>query len=199
MKSLAMKPLLITFFIICSFELIAQEEKLHIQGQITDSDKIPITDAYVINLHDNSQHVSRQNGVFDIWLLPTDSIMITHVTYLRKFISTFDLLKNPVIVLEPDTVSINQVNVYTTKKTDYQRAMENINEIKYDPRPQVNDSYSESERMQQLLQRENKVERAAANSLTYSFSPTAVIGKIVDKIKLRKKSKQYNSTKRKKK
>ena len=182
-----------TFLTCISF---SQQSEFHLQGQIVDSKKNPVSDVYVINLRDNSQHISRQNGVFDIWLLPSDTIAITHVTYLRKFITAFDLLKNPVIELSADTVSINQVNVYSRNKTDYERAMENIQQIDFDPRPRVNDSYSESERMQQLLQTENKVERAAANSLTYQFSPSYVIGKLIDKIQLRKKSNEYDSTKK---
>ena len=191
-----MKPLLALFFVFCACVSFSQQEEYHLQGQIIDSEKNPVSNVYVINLRDNSQHISRQNGVFDIRILPSDTLVITHVTFLRKFISAFDLLKNPVIELEPDTVVIGQVNVYSSQKTDYERAMENIGEIEYDPRPQVNDSYSESERMQQLLQTENKVERAAANSLTYEFSPSAVIGKIVDKITQRKKSNQFYSTKK---
>ncbi|MBN2634989.1 MAG: hypothetical protein JXR61_01880, partial [Prolixibacteraceae bacterium] len=159
----------------------------------------PISNVYVINLRNQRQHVSRSNGVFDVWLLPSDSLLITHVTYSRKIISTFDLQMNPIIKLEPDTVEINQVNVYETAKTDYERAMENINEINWDARPIVTDIYTESERMKQLLQTENRVERAAASSLTYGFSPSEVIGIVVHKIKIRKKSNQYNSEKKRKK
>jgi len=191
-----MKPFITVCFIFLACISFSQQDEYHMQGQIVDSEKNPIPDVYVINLRDQSQHISRQNGVFDIWLLPSDTLAIIHVTYLRKFITAFDLLKNPVIELVADTVSINQVNVYSTNKTDYQRAMENIQQIDFDPRPSVNDSYSESERMQQLLQTENKVERAAANSLTYQFSPSEMIGKIIDKIQLRKKSSQYDSTKK---
>ena len=185
-----MKPFITVCFIFLACISFSQQDEYHMQGQIVDSEKNPIPDVYVINLRDQSQHISRQNGVFDIWLLPSDTLAIIHVTYLRKFITAFDLLKNPVIELVADTVSINQVNVYSTNKTDYQRAMENIQQIDFDPRPRVNDSYSESERMQQLLQTENKVERAAANSLTYQFSPSEMIGKIIDKIQQRKKSSQ---------
>jgi len=199
MKSLTMKPLLVLFFIFCSFVSYSQQEEFHIQGQILDENNIPITDVIIVNLRDNSQHISRQNGIFNIWILPSDSIFITHVTYLDKIISAFDLLSNPIVKLEPDTVSINEVNVYETKKTDFERAMENIEEIKYDPRPRATDGFSEADRMKQLLQTHNKSERAAASSLTYGFSPSAVIGKIVDKINLRKRSNQYLTKKERKK
>ena len=199
MKSLTMKQLLAILIIFCAFKSFSQQEEFQIQGQIIDENNIPVSDVIVVNLRDNSQHISRQNGIFSIRLLPSDSIYISHVTFLDKIISAFDILSNPIIKLAPDTVSIGQINVYETTKTDYQRAMENIAKIEFDTRPQVTDNYSESERMEQLLQTHNKVERAAAHSLTYRFSPSAVIGKVIDKIKIRKKSNQYSSTKKNKK
>ncbi len=166
------------------------------QGQVVNPQGNPVADAYVVNYRNQFKSITQANGVFDIWILPKDSIFVTHVTFLRKVVTAFDLMKNPVIVLEPDTVNIDQVDVFTNRKTDIERAKENIQQINFDPRPQVTDNYTESERMQQLLSSENKVERAAANSLTYQFSPSEIIGKIIDKINLRKKSNKNSSTKK---
>lgn len=199
MQLLAMKAFSLSFLIFCTCVTFSQQNEFLMQGQIVDAENHPISNVYVINLRNQRQHISRSNGVFDVWLLPTDSLLITHVSFSRKIISTFDLQKNPIIILEPDTIEINQVNIYESEKTDYERAMENINEINWDPRPIVTDSYNESERMKQLLQTENRVERAAASSLTYEFSPSAVIGIVVHKIKIRKKANQYNSEKKRKK
>ena len=182
--------------IFCACAAFSQQTEFHLQGQVIDSHGNPVSDAYVINYRDQRKNVTRPNGVFDVWILPKDSLFVTHVTYLRKIITAFDLLKNPIIVLKTDTVNIDQVDVFSTKRTDIELAKENIRQINFDPRPQINDDYTESERMHQLLNTENKVERAAANSLTYQFSPSAVIGKIIDRIKLRRQSNEYFSTKK---
>ena len=192
-----MKPILIAFLIFYSCIAFSQNSEFHVQGQVVDSNNNPIPDAYVVNYRDLNRSITRSNGVFDVWILPEDSISIMHVTFLRKIVTAFELMKNPVIQLENDTISIPQVDIYPNKKTDLERANENIQQIKFDPRPQIHDGYTGSERMQQLLNSQNKVERAAANSLTYRFSPSVVIGKIIDKIKVRKKSNEYYSTKKK--
>ncbi len=93
-------------------------------------------------------------------------------------------------------INIKQIDIYNQRKTDIELAKENIQEINFDPRPHDNDTYTEAGRMRQLLNTENKVERAAANSLTYQFSPSEIIGKIIDKINLRKKSNENSSTKK---
>lgn len=191
-----MKPILVTLMIFCTCIAYSQEEAFHMQGQVVDPKGNPVSDAYVVNYRNQYKSITQNNGVFDVWILPKDSIFVTHVTFLRKVVTAFDLMKNPVIVLEPNTVNIDQVDVFSNKKTDIELAKENIQQINFDPRPQVNDTYTESERMRQLLNTENKVERAIANSLTYQFSPSEIIGKIVDKIKLRKRSNQFSSTKR---
>lgn len=191
-----MKFLLVASMVFCACAAFSQQTEFHLQGQVIDSHGNPVSDAYVINYRDQRKNVTRANGVFDVWILPKDSLFVTHVTYLRKIITAFDLLKNPIIVLKTDTVNIDQVDVFSTKRTDIELAKENIRQINFDPRPQINDDYTESERMHQLLNTENKVERAAANSLTYQFSPSAVIGKIIDRIKLRRQSNEYFSTKK---
>ena len=191
-----MKPLLTTILIFCACVAFSQEEAFHMQGQVIDNKGNPVNDAYVVNYRNQSKSVTQANGVFDIWILPKDSVFVTHVTFLRKIVTAFDLMKNPVIVLQPDTVNLKEVDIYNQRKTEYELAKENIDQINFDPRPHDNDTYTESGRMRQLLNTENKVERAAANSLTYQFSPSEIIGKIIDKIKLRKKSNQNYSTKK---
>ncbi len=190
------KPLLVALLILFACDAFPQQKEIHVQGLVVSPDKIPVSDAYVINFRSQNKDVTRGNGVFDVWVLPSDTLIITHVTFLRKKVTVFELMKNPVIQLEPDTISLNQVDVLSKGKTDIERAIENVQQINFDPRPKVTDVYNESERMTQLLNTENRVERARANSLNYEFSPSEVIGKIVDRIKLRKRASEYSSTKK---
>jgi hypothetical protein len=52
--------------------------------------------------------------------------------------------------------------------------------------------------MNDLQSTENRVLRNKASAVTYQFSPSAVIGSLIDKIEKRKKSNEYYSTKKKK-
>ncbi len=75
--------------------------------------------------------------------------------------------------------------------------MENIESIKFDFRPQPDDNYTESERMQLLMNTEDRVQRTASYSLSLlKFSPSEKIGNFFEKRKKRKKAKQFESTKK---
>lgn len=173
-----------------------QQNEFHIQGRIVDFNHQAVSDAHIINFRNTDKYVSKSNGVFDAWVLPGDSLVITHISYFRITISVYQLLQNPVIQLELDTINILSINVSPDQLTDRERAAENIKSIEFDFRPQPGDGFTESERMKQLLNKENRVERTTASSLNYQFSPSEIIGKIAEKIDKRKKSKQFNSTKK---
>ncbi len=98
-----MKPILVALMIFCACIAYSQEEAFHMQGRVVDPNGNPVSDAYVVNYRNQSKSITQNNGVFDIWILPKDSIFVTHVTFLRKVLSAFNLMKNPIIVLEPDT------------------------------------------------------------------------------------------------
>ena len=95
------------------------------------------------------------------------------------------------IILLPDTVNIGQVDISPNRKTAAERAAENIARIEFDFRPQPNDNFTESERMQELLNENDRIQRSRASSLKYQFSPSEVIGEIFGKRKQRKKSKEF--------
>jgi len=180
------------------FLSFAQQEELLIQGQVVDKNGHAIPDAYIINTRNFDKNTSRYNGVFDAHVLPTDSLIISHVSFFRKMVTAFQLMKNPVIQLDLDTINIMQVDVLSDKMTDAERAKENISSINFDIKPKPGgDIYTESERMNDLISTENRVMRSEASAVTYQFSPSAVVGSIIDKIEKRKKSNEYNSTKKK--
>ncbi len=189
--------LIVLFILVLTFlKTVAQQEEFQMQGQIVDSNKKPVTDVYIYNTRSLVRVASRVNGIFDMTLLPKDSLIITHISYIRKTVTAYDLMVNPVIQLELDTVSIRQVNISGSQKTEYDNAMKNLERIDFDFRPHPTDNFTEEEQMKELMKTEDRVQRVSASSITlYSFSPSQVISKWSEKRKKRKEAKQYSSTK----
>jgi hypothetical protein len=174
-----------------------QQKEFLLQGHLVDEFQNPIPDAYIINLRNHDKSTSRNNGVFDMRVLSGVSLVISHVSYFRKIVPVFRIMADPTIVLMPDTINILQIDISPNRKTEAERAADNIQRITFDPRPQPGDNYTESERAQNLLDKNNRIERSRASSLNYQFSPSEIIGKLIDKRKQRKKSKEFDSTKKK--
>ena len=191
-----MKKFLLLIFVFIVYQSYSQDKEFFIQGQVVDRNNKPISDSYIFNERNSLKSISRSNGVFDVRVLPGDTIIISHISFIRKVVSVYQLMVNPVVQLELDTINIKPVNISASEKSDYQNAMENIESIKFDFRPQPGDTYSESERMKNLLNTENQVERAYSNSLNFmQFSPSEEIGKLISKRKKKKAAKQFSSTK----
>jgi hypothetical protein len=191
-----MKQLLLIILVFAFLGSFAQQEEFYIQGQVVDAKKNPVADAYVFNIRNSSKYVSRNNGIFDVWVLPGDSIIISHISFIRKVVTVHQLMVNPVVQLEIDTVNIRSVNVSASQRTDYEKAMTNIQRIEFDFRPLPDDEYTETERMNALLQTEDQVQRVAASSVSLvRFSPSEEIGKLISKRKKKKEARQYSSKK----
>ncbi len=195
-----MKPTLLLILILFTSVLFAQQKEFRIQGRVVDKKGNPIPDAYIINSRNYSKNTSRENGVFDVQVLPADSLIVSHVSFFRKTVTVFQLMKNPVIQLSLDTINILQIDVLSDEMTDAERAAKNVNSINFDMKPKPGgDNYTETERMDNLVSTENRVLRSEASAVTYQFSPSEVIGNLIGKIQKRKKSNEYYSTKKKKK
>jgi hypothetical protein len=191
-----MKQLLLIILVFAFLGSFAQQEEFYIQGQVVDAKKNPVADAYVFNIRNSSKYVSRNNGIFDVWVLPGDSIIISHISFIRKVVTVHQLMVNPVVQLEIDTVNIRSVNVSASQRTDYEKAMTNIQRIEFDFRPLPDDEYTETERMNALLQTEDQVQRVAASSVSLvRFSPSEEIGKLISKRKKKKEARQFSSKK----
>lgn len=191
-----MKPLLLFVCFLTVLLVSAQEKEFILEGQVVDSKQNPVADAYIFNIRNSVKDVSKSNGVFSVWVLPSDSIIISHISFLRKVVTIHQLLINPVVVLNPDTVNIKPVNVSASQRTDYEKAMKNIQGMGFDFRPQPDDLYTESERMKDLLNTENRVQKSAASALTYQISPSEILGKLAEKRKKKKEAKQFSSTRK---
>lgn len=191
-----MKLILLLIIVFACLSSAAQQDVFYLQGQIIDQNNNPIGDAYIFNERSSVKTVSRTSGIFDIKVLPEDTIIITHISFIRKVVTVYELMVNPIVQLELDTVNIKSINVSADKMSDYRKAMENIDRIEFDFRPQPDDAYTETERMKNLFNTENQVERAYSNSLNLlQFSPSEQIGKLIAKRKKKKEAKQFFSTK----
>ena len=191
-----MKPLLLFICVFVVLVSTAQDKEFKLQGQVVDSKLNPVSDAYIFNLRNSVKDVSRSNGVFEVGVLPGDSIVISHISFLRKVVTVHQLMINPIIQLDLDTINIRPVNVSASQRSDYEKALKNMESIEFDFRPQPDDAFTETERMKTLINTENQVERAYSNSLNFlQFSPSEQIGKMVEKRKKKKEAKQFLSTK----
>ncbi|TNF44077.1 MAG: carboxypeptidase regulatory-like domain-containing protein [Bacteroidetes bacterium] len=191
-----MKQLLLITLVFAFLGSFAQREEFYIQGQVVDAKKNPVADAHVFNERNSSKFVSRSNGIFDVWVLPGDSIIITHISFIRKVVTVHQLMVNPVVQLEIDTINIRSVNVSASQRTDYEKAMTNIQRIEFDFRPSPEDGFTESERMKVLMQSEDEIQRVSASSVSLvRFSPSEEIGKLISKRKKKKEARQFSSSK----
>lgn len=182
-------------FLLTTLTIAAQEFTL--QGKITDSAQNPVSDAYVFNIHNAAKCFSTGNGLFELRVQPSDTLIISHISFLRKMVTVYELLKNPVVMLETDTLNIKPVKVTGNLQTAREQAMKNINYQTFDALPRIGDNFSETERTAQLMKTENRVLRTEASSVRIaSFSPSAVIGKFAEKRAKRKIAKEYNSTRK---
>ncbi len=195
-----MKLLPLLFLIFVFVHSQAQDNRFHLQGQVIDSHLTGIGDVYILNYRNLDKAVTRQNGVFDMWVLPGDSLMISHVSFTRKVVRVFDLMKNPIVKIEQDTVNILQVDVSPEQKTDMDRAQENLEFISEMKVPGYVKIKPEPNPVNQTVTEHNKVLRSEATSLSIlRFSPSGTIGAAKEKIKKRKNGNQYSSKKRYKK
>ena len=191
-----MKQFLLLILVFAFTGSFAQQEEFHIQGQIVDANKNPVGDALIFNERSTRRYVSGNNGIFDVWVLPGDSVIITHISFIRKAVTVHQLMINPIVQLELDTINIRPVNVSASQRSDYEKAMKNMESIEFDFRPQPDDNYTESEKMQVLMNTEDRVQRTASSSVSLiRFSPSEEIGKMFAKRKKKKEAKQFSSTK----
>ena len=191
-----MKLFLLLILVFTFTGSFSQQEEFHLQGQVIDASKNPVGDALIFNERSTRRYVSGNNGIFDVLVLPGDSIIITHISFIRKVVTVHQLMVNPIVQLEIDTINIRSINVSASQRTDYEKALKNMESIEFDFRPQPDDNYTESEKMQVLMNTEDRVQRTSASSVSLvRFSPSEVIGKMFAKRKKKKEAKQFSSTK----
>jgi len=171
-----MKQVLLATFILSSLCSVAQEKRMVIQGKIVDTKGDPVSDVYIINLVSHEKDITLQNGVFTIKISPTDSLILSHISYFRKVVSATSLLLNPVITLEGESLNIEEITVTPDQMTDEERVRENLQQEKWDIKPRVGDGFTDEDRVNQTITANNGVFRSEASSVTFlRFSFQSVI------------------------
>ncbi|MDX1285666.1 MAG: hypothetical protein R3182_11665, partial [Draconibacterium sp.] len=180
--------------------IFAQQEKFQLQAKVVDKNGQPISDVYIVNLVSREKDISRPNGIIDIRVSSSDSIVLSHISYFRKVVKVHTLLINPVVVLESENVNIGEVTVSPEQKSQLMQAQENLKDIKefdFPLRPKIDE---ESNPVNELMTEHNRVLRTEASSITMiRFTPGDVLNKWKKKREKKKKSREFYSTRKQKK
>lgn len=194
-----MRLLILTLLFLTCFDTLAQNEKFLLQGKVVNRTGQPIADTYVVNLNSREKSVTRPNGVFDMWVQPSDSLVFLHISYYRKIVTVFALMINPEVHLESEHVEIGEIQVSPDQQTDYQRAMQNVAFIQGYDVPSFTKIKPDPNPVHQMVIENNELMRSEASSVSIvRFSPGTVWGKWKKKREIRKQANSYGSTKKKK-
>lgn len=198
-----MKTITALFFIACYINGITQENSFIIQGNIMDENGNPISDVYVINPRTFEKEITRQNGIFSITVFPRDSLVFSHISYLRKFIRVSNLQQNSTVVLETENVQIPQINISPKQLSDMERAQKNLTFLNNYKPLKYNKMKPEVDPLETSMTEHNRLMRSEAGSI--SFLPLLgfafkQVDKAVQKRRRRKLHQtDYFSTKKQKK
>ncbi len=174
-------------FFVFQYQATGQDKFFHLKGKIIDAHQHPVPDVHIINYRDFKKVTSQNNGEFNIWVERGDSLMVSHISYYRKIVYADSVKNQPEIVLQLDTVNIVPVNIFTKPRDEKTFADKNINSWEFSIKPSPTEAYTEKERIQNVLNRENGIMKSEANSLRIAtFSPSEQVGKVVNLFKRRK-------------
>lgn len=193
-----MRTILLSALLLFTLTSIGQVKRFTIQGQVLDPKGEPISDVYIVNLVSKEKDISLNNGVFTIQVLPSDSIVLSHISYFRKIVRIHDILLDPVITLYSENVDIPEVRVTPDQKSELDHANENMMFLG-DYKPPVKSRLTEENPTptQTIVTEHNDQMRVEASSISLvRFSPSENIGKLFTKLKKKDHSKQYSSTRR---
>jgi hypothetical protein len=193
-----MRTILLSALLLFTLTSIGQVKRFTIQGQVLDPKGEPISDVYIVNLVSKEKDISLNNGVFTIQVLPSDSIVLSHISYFRKIVRIHDILLDPVITLYSENVDIPEVRVTPDQKSELDHANENMMFLG-DYKTPVKSRLTEENPTptQTIVTDHNDQMRVEASSISLvRFSPSENIGKLFTKLKKKDHSKQYSSTRR---
>ncbi|WP_319501185.1 hypothetical protein [uncultured Draconibacterium sp.] len=175
-----MKTIFTILFSILFLTSFGQIKRFLIQGQIVDQNDNPISDVYVVNLDNHDKDISLKNGVFSIWVSPSDSLVLSHISYFRKIVSVHALLVNPKVELISENVDIPEVVVSPEQTIEVDKAKENLAFMKeYSPPIKFRMAEEESDPVTTIMTANNVLMRSEASSISIArFSPSENIGKL---------------------
>ncbi|WP_319479049.1 hypothetical protein [uncultured Draconibacterium sp.] len=199
-----MKTLTILLTITCCINVYAQDSSTFIiEGKTVNNEGLPIADVYVINLRTLEKDITRANGIFKLAVSAQDSLIFSHISYFRISVQVYSLLQSPIVKMESEDVQIPEVVVSPEKKTDLNRAQNNL-EFLDDYKPlKYNKMKPESDPTTTIMTEHNRLmrnEAASVSLLPILGIPLKAIDKAVQKRKRRKMYRtDYYSTRKVKK
>ncbi len=194
-----MKTFVTTFLILCCISAFAQQKKFLIEGIVVDAKGNPITDVYIVNLNSHDKDISHSNGIFAVWVSPTDSLILSHISFFRKIVKVQTLLINPTITLVSENVDIPEILVSPEQSSDMDRAQKNLvflNEYKTPGYAKIEDN---NEPVMSTMTEHNRVLRTEASSISLArFSPSDQVERLFIQLKRKNSTSDYYSTKKQK-
>ncbi len=171
-----------------------------IQAKVVDQEGNPISDVYVVNLVNHEKNISHSDGVFNISVFLSDSLVLSHISYFRKTVTVHDILMDPVITMYSEEIGIQEVKVTPDQKSDYDHAMKNMAFLEEYTVPDFTKIKEESDPLTTLMTENNDLMRAEAASVSFvRFSPADNIERLFAKLKRKDSSNDYYSTRKQKK
>ncbi len=191
-----MKPLLTILFVFLCTTSHAQLKRFLIQGQVVDQNNNPVSDVYIVNLSNHEKDISLANGVFTFWVSPTDSMVFSHISFYRKIVSVHTLLVNPRVQLTSESRDIKEVIVSPDQKSEYDRAMANLEFMNtYDTPIRARMKEEQPDPVLTIMTENNDLMRSEAASIRlFQFSPSENIGKLFTALKKKERSNQNFSS-----
>jgi len=194
-----MKLLFTSLLLFVSASLFAQLKPFLVEGQVVDQMTKPIPDVYVVNLNSHEKDISRENGVFSIWVNPADTLILSHISYFRKKMSVHSLLVNPVVIMVAEDINIPEIQISTNLITDKERAEQNLeflNEYEVQNFSKI-DVENDPDPVRDIMTENNDLMRSEASSVSIArFSPSESLSILYSKFKKKDPLTNYNSTKK---
>jgi hypothetical protein len=189
-----MKIILLFGFCILVLCCFSQERRLvPVRGKILSPDSIAVSEAYIINQKELLISISSNDGSFNIWADPNDSLVITHISFIKTTVRASEVLANPNIFLEPNTIMLKQVVVGNDKNTPEKYLEKNVAAIKSADIRIYKRMDPEMSKISSFVTENNSVLRTQASSLSLaSFSPSKVISAVLPHKKKAQKQKGFN-------
>jgi hypothetical protein len=183
---------MILVFLFSGLTIQAQQDAFLIEGRVVDQDGKAVPDVYVVNLRNHDRDISRENGVFSVWVVPSDSLVLSHISYIRKVVSAHSILVNPMIKMYAEQVNVPEIRISPEQISDLDRAKENLKFLnEYDVPNFTKITTDEQDPVSTMVTENNRLMRSEASSISIArFSPSDVLGKII--VKSRKNDHLYD-------
>lgn len=192
-----MKARLISIFLFLSLIVNAQQKDFLIEGQVVDQFGNAIPDVYIVNLRNHEKDISRDNGVFSIWVSPSDSLVLSHIAYFRKVSSVHSLLINPLVSMVSEDVNIPEIRISSRQFSDYDRAIQNMEFMNEYKVPEFTKIDNDPDPVGEMATANNELMRSEAASIRIvAFSPAEQIQKLYVKLKRKDARTDYPSSRK---